>query len=108
MDENFAEFIEALVLKAPVLLVLFGSMVYVGARWERHPVASVWAALGFGWLILLSIAGTAWRTLAVPELFPEQPPPLSLSAESFSYLLFSGLESLGVVCLVVAVCMGGR
>src|SRR3982751_5372364 len=101
MEDTLWDFIEALFWKAPVYLTLFGGAVFALARYERHPAASLWAAAGFGWLFVMHLAAAAWRVFAVPELFPDPPPPTSLP-ESLSYVTVSALESVGYVLLLVA------
>jgi hypothetical protein len=103
--DGLQDFLEGVFWKVPTCLTLFAAAVFALARWERHPAASVFAALGFGWLLLVTVAEVAWRTLLVPDLFPNPPPPTSLG-ESLSYVLFSILESAGLGCLVVAILIG--
>ncbi len=106
MDEGLTDFLIALTWGAPTYLTLFAGIVFVLARWERHPAASLLAAAGFGWMILVSVGETAFRNLVAPDLFANRP-PLDVE-ETLCYLTFSALEALGLVGVILAVVVGRR
>jgi hypothetical protein len=105
VNDDLQTFLESLFHKSPFCLMLFAAMVFAIARVERHRVVSLLAAAGFGWLLLMVVAEAAWRAFLVPDIFPEPPPPTSLG-ESLSYVVFSALQSLGFIGVVVALFLG--
>jgi hypothetical protein len=105
--DDLVNFLEAVFWKAPLCLTLFAATIFVISRWERHPLVSLWAALGLGWMLLVILAEVAWRVFLVPDLFPDPGPPTCLG-ESLSYVGFSILESMGLCVVVAAVLLGRR
>jgi hypothetical protein len=95
-------FLESLLSKAPICLALFAAAVFMMARTERHPLPSLLSAIGFGWMLVVTVVDATWRIFAVPELFPE---PDGI-VELLSYAVFSVLQSLGIACIVVAIVIG--
>ncbi len=106
MDEELSDFLIALAWGVPTYLTLFAGIVFALARWERHPAASLLAATGFGWIALVSVAETAFRNRVAPDLFAGRP-ALDME-ETLCYLTFSALESLGFICLLIAIVHGRR
>jgi hypothetical protein len=93
-------FAEALSCNLPKYLILTAGIAWALARYDRHPHASLWAMLGFGWLIAFSIVSVVWQTLLVVELFPDE---AGSTLEIACNLTLSALEGFGYVYLLFAI-----
>src|SRR4051812_32481881 len=105
MDDLLQDLVEAIVRQAPVYLVLVAGLAFSVARFGRHRTASAWAIVGFGWLLGFGLLADAWRDLRLYELvIPDDAAHWVIDA--LSCALFTGLQSVGLVYLLIAVYAG--
>ena len=100
----FGDFLEGLLLNAPVFLALAVGAIISLTYWERNPQVALFGTLGFTWLALSITASIAWNRVLVPDVFPDA----GSLEEKLSYVAFSGLEAVGYVLLMLAAFMFRR
>jgi hypothetical protein len=110
--DELQDFLLALVREAPLYLALFAAMIFVLARSDRHTNASLWAALGFGWLIFFGVLASAWRDfhlyeIVIPDNVADAPgDAFDGLVDALSCALFFAIQSVGYVFLVIAITIG--
>ena len=97
-DDLLWDFVEGVLLSAPMLITLAVGAAISLTHWERNPAVALFGTLGFVWLAFAAISTIAWNRLLVPEVFPEPDTP----AEKVSYLILSGMDAIGFVFLMIA------
>jgi hypothetical protein len=112
MDDDVRIFLEMMVRQGPIYLVLFASMIFAMARSDRYRAASLWTALGFGWLLLFGVVADVWREFRIYELLildewaaaPGRDLEWLVDALSCGFL--AALQSIGLICFLMALHAG--
>jgi hypothetical protein len=112
MDEHLEALLVTFIQQAPTYLVLVAGMIFVLARSERHPSATLWATLGFGWLLVFGIVADIWRGMRLVEDVVPDDVAFALGEDSvwlvdaLSCALFYAIQAVGFVFLIVAISVG--
>jgi hypothetical protein len=98
VDLFLSNFAEAVGHHLPALLVMLICCAVAMSCWQRHPPAARWAALGFGWMLISTLLGLAWRTVGI-EIAEV---PVQSFVEFVSFVFCSISDGLGIIMVLVA------